>query len=46
MCEGGCGLQAAAASLLAFSIGGVVPLVGAIFITDPRIRLATVLVRR
>ncbi|EIE25830.1 DUF125-domain-containing protein [Coccomyxa subellipsoidea C-169] len=38
--------QAAAASLLAFSIGGVVPLVGAIFITDPRIRLATVLEQR
>ncbi|KAK9916061.1 hypothetical protein WJX75_008011 [Coccomyxa subellipsoidea] len=34
--------QAAFASLLAFSVGGIVPLIGAIFITDPRIRLATV----
>jgi hypothetical protein len=40
-----CILQAAFASLLAFSVGGIVPLIGAIFITDPRIRLATVSVR-
>lgn len=38
-------LQAALASLLAFTVGGIVPLVGGFFISDPRIRLATVSVR-
>ena len=37
--------QASIASLLAFSVGGIIPLLGGIFITDPRIRLAVVLVR-
>ncbi len=38
-------LQAALASLLAFTVGGIVPLIGGFFISDPRIRLATVSVR-
>lgn len=37
--------QASIASLVAFSIGGVIPLLGGIFITDSRVRLAVVLVR-
>ncbi|CAL8470039.1 g9581 [Coccomyxa elongata] len=35
-------MQAALASLLAFTVGGIVPLIGGFFISDPRIRLATV----
>jgi VIT1/CCC1 family predicted Fe2+/Mn2+ transporter len=35
-------VQAAVASFMAFSVGGVVPLLGAIFILDPRARLLTV----
>ena len=37
-------LQAAAASAVSFLIGGVIPLLGGVFITDPRIRLAVVAV--
>ena len=37
-------LQAALASLVAFTVGGVLPLLAAVFIRDARIRLYVVLV--
>lgn len=39
-------LQAALASLIAFTVGGVLPLLAAVFIRDSRIRLYVVLVSK
>ena len=37
-------MQAAFASMISFTVGGIIPLLGGVFIRDPRIRLAVVAV--